>query len=70
MIPLLGNREYFDALDVSLQEASLGKLGAEEAMKRTARQWEKITDDIGRRKQVEAWKTVVESGSYFDAEGY
>ncbi|MBI4608048.1 MAG: extracellular solute-binding protein [Candidatus Rokubacteria bacterium] len=70
MIPLQGNREYFDALDVSLQEAFFARITAEEAMKRTARAWEKITDDIGRKKQAEAWKTVVESGSYFDAEGY
>jgi len=70
MIPLQGNREYFDALDVNLQEAYHGRISAEEAMKRTARQWEKITDDIGRKKQIEAWKYVVESGAYFDAEGY
>jgi multiple sugar transport system substrate-binding protein len=70
MIPLQGNREYLDALDVALQEAYHGRITAEEAMKRTARQWEKITDDIGRKKQVEAWKYAVESGAYFDAAGY
>jgi multiple sugar transport system substrate-binding protein len=70
MIPLQGNREYFDALDVALQEAYHGRISAEEAMKRTARQWERITDDIGRKKQIEAWKYVVESGAYFDAGGY
>ena len=70
MIPLPGNREYLDALDVSLQEAYHGRISAEEAMKRTAKQWEKITDDIGRKKQIEAWKSVVQAGAYFDAEGY
>ncbi len=70
MLPLQGNREYFDALDVALQEAFLDRITAEEAMKRTARQWEKTTEDIGRKKQIEAWKFVVESGSYFDATGY
>jgi multiple sugar transport system substrate-binding protein len=70
MIPLQGNREYFDALDVALQEAFHGRITPEEAMKRTARQWEKITEDIGRKKQIEAWKSVVQAGSYFDAEGY
>jgi len=70
MIPLQGNREYFDALDVALQEAYHGRISAEEAMKRTARQWERTTDDIGRKKQIEAWKYVVESGAYFDAGGY
>jgi multiple sugar transport system substrate-binding protein len=70
MIPLQGNREYFDALDVALQEAYHGRISAEEAMKRTARQWERITDDIGRKRQIEAWKHVVESGAYFDAAGY
>jgi multiple sugar transport system substrate-binding protein len=70
MIPLPGNREYLDALDVNLQEAYHGRISAEEAMKRTSKQWEKITDDIGRKKQVEAWKSVVQAGAYFDAEGY
>ena len=70
MIPLQGNREYFDALDVNLQEAFHDRITPEEAMKRTARQWEKITDDIGRKSQTEGWKFVVESGSYFDAAGY
>ncbi|RPH81203.1 MAG: extracellular solute-binding protein, partial [Candidatus Rokuibacteriota bacterium] len=70
MIPLQGNREYFDALDVALQEAYHGRISAEEAMRRTARQWERITDDIGRKRQIEAWKHVVESGAYFDAAGY
>ena len=70
MIPLQGNREYLDALDVNLQEAYHGRVSAEDAMKRTARQWEKITDDIGRKRQIDAWKFVVESGAYFDAEGY
>jgi hypothetical protein len=70
MIPLQGNREYFDALDVALQEAYHGRISAEEAMRRTARQWERITDDIGRKRQIEAWKYVVESGAYFDAAGY
>jgi multiple sugar transport system substrate-binding protein len=70
MIPLQGNREYFDALDVALQEAYHGRISPEEAMRRTARQWERITDDIGRKRQIEAWKYVVESGAYFDAAGY
>jgi multiple sugar transport system substrate-binding protein len=70
MLPLQGNREYFDALDVSLQEAFHGRLSPEDAMKRTARAWDRITDDIGRQRQIEAWKNVVEAGSYLDAEGY
>lgn len=70
MLPLQGNREYFDALDVALQEAFHGRISPEEAMKRTARQWDKITDEIGRAKQIEVWKSVVQSGSYFDAAGY
>lgn len=70
MIPLQGNREYFDALDVNLQEAFHGRITPEDAMKRTARQWEKITEDIGRKKQIEAWRSVVQAGSYFDAQGY
>ena len=70
MLPLQGNREYLDALDVNLQEAFHGRISPEEAMKRTARAWDKTTDDIGRKRQIEAWRHVVEAGSYFDAEGY
>ena len=70
MLPIQGNREYFDALDVALQEAFHGRISPEDAMKRTARQWEKITDEIGRPRQIEAWKSVVQSGSYLDAAGY
>jgi len=70
MIPLQGNREYFDALDVNLQEAFHGRIAPEEAMKRTARAWDKITDDIGRKRQIDAWRYAVQSGAYFDAEGY
>jgi multiple sugar transport system substrate-binding protein len=70
MLPLPGNREYFDALDVNLQEAFHGRLSPEEAMRRTARAWDRITDDIGRPRQIAAWRQVVEAGSYVDAEGY
>ena len=50
---------------------SMGALvGGAFASGMTVPEMEKITDDIGRKKQIEAWKSVVQAGAYFDAEGY
>lgn len=56
---LVGFEEYMDALDVNLLDVILGKITAEEAMKRTASAWQKITDEVGRAKQIEAWKAQI-----------
>lgn len=58
MILLQGAVEYNDALDQNIQEALLGKISPEEALKNTAVTWEKITNQIGRRQQIEGWKAL------------
>lgn len=58
MILLQGAVEYNDVLDQNIQEALLGKITPEDALNRTATAWEKITNQIGRKQQIDAWKTL------------
>ncbi len=65
-----GVTEYVTALDTNLQEALTGNKSAEQAMKDTAAAWEKITDNKGRSKQIEAikasrqaWPKIVDTPS-------
>jgi len=58
MILLQGAVEYNDVLDQNVQEAVLGKISPEAALKNTAAAWEKITDQLGRRQQIEGWKSL------------
>jgi multiple sugar transport system substrate-binding protein len=58
MILIQGAVEYNDALDLNVQEALLGKITAEDALKNTTAAWEKITNQIGRRQQIEGWKAL------------
>ena len=41
-----------------------GNISAEEAAKRIEKDWKDITDDIGKKEQIEAWRKSVEQGSY------
>ena len=45
-------------LDQNVQEALLGKLTPEQALQNTAAAWEKITNQLGRRQQIEGWKAL------------
>jgi multiple sugar transport system substrate-binding protein len=58
MILLQGGVEYNDVLDQNIQEALLGKITPEDALKNTSAAWEKITNQIGRRQQIEGWKAL------------
>jgi multiple sugar transport system substrate-binding protein len=64
MIP--GNEEYFNVFDQNVALVMQGNISAEEAAKRIADGWNKITDDIGRPSQIAAWRKSVESGAYID----
>ncbi len=55
MIP--GGELYYKALDKYLYEAILGNLSSKEALSKAAMEWEKITDDLGREKQKEYYKS-------------
>ena len=54
---LPGDGEYLDALDQHLWLAARGELSAKDAMKRTAQDWERITQRRGRDRQLPWLKT-------------
>jgi multiple sugar transport system substrate-binding protein len=58
MILIQGAVEYNDVLDLNVQEALLGKITPEDALKTTAAAWEKITNQLGRKEQIEGWKAL------------
>jgi len=53
---LPGDAQYLAALNHNLWLAASGQLSAREAMARTAREWDAITDRMGRAKQIEHWR--------------
>ncbi|MFQ5692301.1 MAG: hypothetical protein ACE5IM_04570, partial [Nitrospinota bacterium] len=53
---LVGADRYHEALDRNLFAALAGEISPEEAMKRTADAWETITEEVGRKRQREAWR--------------
>jgi hypothetical protein len=58
MILIQGAVEYNDVLDQNVQEALLGKITPEEALRITAAAWEKITGQLGRKQQIEGWRAL------------
>jgi multiple sugar transport system substrate-binding protein len=53
---LKGHGEYWDVLDANLQSADVGKKTPKQALDETAATWEKITNRVGRDRQVAQWK--------------
>jgi multiple sugar transport system substrate-binding protein len=64
MIP--GNEEYFNVFDQNVALVMQGNISPEEAAKRIEDGWNRVTDDIGRKSQIAAWRKSVESGAYID----
>jgi multiple sugar transport system substrate-binding protein len=56
ILAIRGAREYTQALDQNLQKALTKQISPEQAMSDTAKAWEKITNRIGRDKQIKAIK--------------
>jgi len=56
ILAIRGAREYTQALDQNLQKAITKQISPEKAMADTAASWEKITNRIGRAKQIAAIK--------------
>ena len=56
ILAIRGAREYTQALDQNLQKALTKQISPEKAMADTAAAWEKITNRIGRAKQIAAIK--------------
>jgi multiple sugar transport system substrate-binding protein len=55
---LQGAQQYIQALDINLQRALSGQAGAQAALDNVAREWERITDRIGRDQQIESWQAA------------
>lgn len=65
---IAGANEYERALDTNLVAASAKRKTPEQAMKDTAKEWEKITNRLGREQQIaaivaerRAWPTIVDT---------
>jgi multiple sugar transport system substrate-binding protein len=66
LLMLPGNEEYFNVLDKNLALVMQGNLSAEEAARQIEADWNKVTDDVGRKEQIKIWRSGVESGAYID----
>jgi multiple sugar transport system substrate-binding protein len=66
LLMLEGNAEYFNVLDKALADVMNNNTSAEEAAKRIEAGWNKVTDDVGRSRQIQSWRQGVESGIYLD----
>ncbi len=53
---LPGDSQYIAALATNIWLAARGQISAKEAMARTAREWEAITEEHGRAKQIAHWQ--------------
>ena len=61
-----GNYEYFNVLDKNMAQVMQGNISAAQAAKNIEKGWNNITDDIGRKEQIKAWRASVASGAYID----
>jgi multiple sugar transport system substrate-binding protein len=66
LLMLEGNEEYFNILDKNLALVMQRNATAAEAAKNIETEWERVTEDIGRKNQIRAWRSGVESGAYID----
>ncbi|WP_442507348.1 hypothetical protein SH528x_006262 [Novipirellula sp. SH528] len=55
-LQLFSAGEYYSVLDSAVIEAIDGKIDAKSALDRVAKQWDTITERVGREKQLSAWR--------------
>lgn len=55
-ITLPGAGRYYQALDDAVYKALKGNISPKEALKTASKEWDKITDDIGRKAQIRHYK--------------
>ncbi len=56
-IPLVGAAEYHEVLSRNLFEAVPGTLSPRDAMMGTLKEWKEIAAKLGRKRQIQAWKS-------------
>jgi multiple sugar transport system substrate-binding protein len=54
-----GTFEYYDTLDLYVQKALTGEVDAKAALDEVAKRWEKVTDRLGREKQLEKYRAAM-----------
>ena len=62
MLPYLrinGTEEYWRALDQNLSETMIGRMKPKEALDRTYKEWNEITERRGKSKQLEQYQQAV-----------
>lgn len=64
LLMIEGNYEYFKILDNNLADVMNGNIKPDEAAKRIETGWNRVTEDIGRKRQIESWRAGVETGMY------
>ncbi len=60
-IPLVGAAEYQEVLSRNLFEAVPGTLSPRDAMMGTVKEWKEITAKLGRKRQIQAWRSHLRS---------
>lgn len=60
---LPGAQRYYQALDEQIIKCIAGERSADEALADAAKQWDSITDEIGRDQQTVAWKRSLGFGA-------
>jgi len=64
LLMIEGNYEYFKILDNNLADVMSGNQKPEEAAKKIEAGWNRVTEDIGRDRQIKSWRSGVETGMY------
>ena len=64
LLMIEGNYEYFKILDDNLADVMSGNQKPEEAAKKIEAGWNRVTEDIGRDRQIKSWRSGVETGMY------
>ncbi len=55
-----GAAQYGDSLDLHVNRALAGEETPQEALDAVAKEWDEITDKLGREKQIELWRAALE----------
>ncbi len=61
-----GHYEYMKILDNNLADVMGSNIGAKEATENIEKGWNRVTEDIGRKNQVDVWRKGVNAGLYVD----
>jgi multiple sugar transport system substrate-binding protein len=58
-ITLPGAGRYYQAMDEAVYKALKGEVSPKQALDEAAKEWESITDDIGRKSQIQYYNSTL-----------